>query len=66
MAVETPIPPTVASAGMSVVDTLVAAVAANPGLTAILVVLLALVFGGYLYLRKIVVSVAEGYDQGRR
>ncbi|MFC7071097.1 hypothetical protein [Halobaculum lipolyticum] len=51
---------------MSVVDTLVAAVAANPGLTAILVVLLALVFGGYLYLRKIVVSVAEGYDQGRR
>ncbi|SHH13683.1 DUF7859 family protein [Halobaculum gomorrense] len=51
---------------MSVVDTLVSAVAANPVLTAILVVLLALVFGGYLYLRKIVVSVAEGYDEGRR
>ena len=51
---------------MSVVDTLVSAVAANPGLTAILVVLLALVFGGYLFLRKIVVSAAEGYERGRR
>ena len=51
---------------MSVVDTLVSAVAANPALTLILTVLLALVFGGYLYLRKIVVSVAEGYDKGRR
>ncbi|MFC7097449.1 hypothetical protein [Halobaculum marinum] len=51
---------------MSVVDTLVSAVAANPGLTLILAVLLALVFGGYLYLRKVVVNVAEGYDEGRR
>ncbi|MXR41702.1 hypothetical protein GRX01_10175 [Halobaculum sp. WSA2] len=57
---------TVASAGMAVVDTLIDAVAANPGLTIILVVLLALVFGAYLFIRRIVVNVAEGYDQGRQ
>ncbi|GAA0215037.1 hypothetical protein GCM10009000_032330 [Halobacterium noricense] len=57
---------TAASADMAVVDTLIDAVAANPGLTIILVVLLALVFGAYLFIRRIVVSAAEGYDQGRR
>jgi hypothetical protein len=51
---------------MAVVDTLIDAVAANPALTVILVVLLALVFGAYLFIRRIVVSAAEGYDQGRR
>ncbi|WP_435063520.1 hypothetical protein [Halobaculum sp. EA56] len=51
---------------MAIVDTLVDAVAANPALTVILVVLLALVFGGYLFVRRIVVNAAEGYDQGRR
>jgi len=57
---------TVAPTGMAVVDTLIDAVAANPGLTIILVVLLALVFGAYLFIRRIVVNVAEGYDQGRQ
>lgn len=51
---------------MVIVDTLVDAVAANPALTVILVVLLALVFGGYIFLRRIVVNVAEGYDQGKQ
>ncbi|UIP00156.1 hypothetical protein Hbl1158_01935 [Halobaculum sp. CBA1158] len=51
---------------MQIVDTLVDAVAANPALTVILVVLLALVFGGYLFVRRILVSAAEGYDQGKR
>lgn len=59
-------PRSAASADMVIVDTLVDAVAANPALTVILVVLLALVFGGYIFLRRIVVNVAEGYDQGKQ
>ena len=51
---------------MAVVDTLISAVTANPALTVILVTLLALVFGAYLFVRRIIVSAAEGYDQGRR
>ena len=59
-------PRSAASGDMVIVDTLVDAVAANPALTVILVVLLALVFGGYIFLRRIVVNVAEGYDQGKQ
>ena len=59
-------PRSAASADMVIVDTLVDAVATNPALTVILVVLLALVFGGYIFLRRIVVNVAEGYDRGKR
>ena len=50
---------------MDVLDTLAEAVAANPVLTGILVVLLILVFGAYLFVRRILVSAKEGYTTGR-
>ncbi|WP_200862304.1 DUF7859 family protein [Candidatus Halobonum tyrrellensis] len=51
---------------MDILDTLAEALAANPVLAGILVVLLILVFGAYLFVRRIFVSAKEGYDAGRQ
>lgn len=49
-----------------VVDRLVDALTGNPILTAIVVTLLVLIFGGYFFLRRIVVDARRGYQEGRR
>ncbi|QLG60643.1 DUF7859 family protein [Halorarum salinum] len=49
-----------------ILDLVGEAVAANPVLTAILVVIVALVLGGYLFVRRILVSAKEGYEAGQR
>ena len=38
----------------------------DPILTAIVLTLLALVFGGYFFLRRIVVASQRGYQEGKR
>ncbi|QLG28495.1 hypothetical protein HUG10_13455 [Halorarum halophilum] len=48
-----------------VLDLLGEAVAANPVLTAILVVMIALLLGAYLFVRRILVSAKEGYRAGQ-
>ncbi|MFB6194286.1 MAG: hypothetical protein ABEI75_04405 [Halobaculum sp.] len=50
---------------MGIVDSAVDAVVSNPTLSAIVVTLLALVFGGYFFLRRIVVDARRGYREGR-
>ena len=50
---------------MGILDTLSEAIATNPVLTGILVVLLVLVFAAYLFLRRVFVSAKEGYASGR-
>ncbi|WP_313693172.1 hypothetical protein [Halorarum halobium] len=49
-----------------ILDLVGEAVAANPVLTAILVVLLALVLGAYLFVRRILVNARQGYESGQR
>jgi hypothetical protein len=51
---------------MGVVDTVVETITADPTLTAIVVALLLLVFGGYLFLRRIVTRSVQSYQQGKR
>jgi uncharacterized protein YneF (UPF0154 family) len=51
---------------MGIVDTIFEAIAANPTLTVIVLTLLLLVFGGYFFLRRIVVKSMQGYQQGKR
>lgn len=48
-----------------VLDLLGEAVAANPVLTAILAVIIALLLGAYLFVRRILVSAKKGYQAGR-
>ena len=48
-----------------VLDLLGEAVAANPVLTAILVVMIALILGAYFFVQRILVSAREGYEAGR-
>jgi hypothetical protein len=50
----------------TVVDTLVEAITADPILTVIVATLLGLVFGGYFFLRRILVASMQGYEQGKR
>ena len=49
-----------------VLDLVGEAVAANPVLTAILVVLIALILGAYLFIQRILTSARQGYEAGRR
>lgn len=51
---------------MGIVDSAIQAVVSNPILSAIVATLLALVFGGYFFLRRIVVDARRGYQEGRR
>jgi hypothetical protein len=51
---------------MGLVDDAVDLLTADPTLTVILATLLLLVFGGYFFLRRIVVSSVQGYQEGRQ
>ncbi len=42
------------------------ALTSDPTLTAIVGTLLVLVFGGYFFLRRILVDAKRGYEEGRR
>ena len=46
-------------------DLLGEAVAANPVLTGILVVMIALILGAYIFIQRILTSAKEGYQAGR-
>ena|GEM_PF-2480476 len=50
---------------MSLVDTVVNLLTADPSLTVILAGLLLLVFGGYFFLRRLLVKSARSYREGR-
>jgi hypothetical protein len=51
---------------MGLLEDVIDLLTADPALTAILATLLLLVFGGYFFLRRIVVSSLRGYQEGRQ
>ncbi|WP_435126609.1 hypothetical protein [Halobaculum sp. D14] len=51
---------------MGVLDVVGEAAAQNPILTGILVVIVLLLLGAYLFVRRIFVSAREGYEQGKQ
>lgn len=50
---------------MGILSDIAAGIAANPVLSALVLLILIVIFGGYLFIRRIAISAKEGFEEGR-